>query len=292
MDEVPADLPTDLPTDLAEHLEIRRGRARLAATRRGSGPRHMVFLHSGVTDRRSWDGVMDLLSPGTDALAYDRRGFGTTAYKPERHDQVADLLAVLDVLDGPGPPRTVLVGNSRGGQIALDAALLHPGRFPALVLVAPAVSGAPAVDNSEIDAATAAIWANLEAADAAGALDALNIGEIRLWLDGPAAPEGRVDGPRRQLALDMNRIALHAESPGPEPDPPDTWSRLSEVTCPVLVVAGDLDLPHIQQNCAYLADHLPGGQLVVMEGTAHLPAFEQPERFVAVVEDFLSRHQL
>ena len=67
----------------------------------------------------------------------------------------------------------------------------------ALVLVAPAVSGAPAVDDAQIDPVEAAIWETLEAADAAGALDALNLGEIRLWLDGPHAPEGRVGRRRR-----------------------------------------------------------------------------------------------
>ena len=110
------------------------------------------------------------------------------------------------------------------------------------------MSGAPAVTGSQIDPVEAAIWETLEAADAAGALDALNLGEIRLWLDGPTAPEGRIGGPRRALALDMNRIALHAESPGHEPEAPDAWSRLSEITVPVLVVVGDLDLRHVQER--------------------------------------------
>ena len=175
----------------------------------------MVFLHAGIADRRSWADVMAHLSADTDVVAYDRRGFGTTTYVPEEHDQVADLGAVLDAL---GLERVVLVGNSRGGEIALSTALAHPGRVAALVLVAPGVAGAPAVrTEADVDPDEAALWESLEAAHAAGALDALNLGEIRFWLDGPAAPEGRVGGPRRALALDMNRIALHAESPGYEP---------------------------------------------------------------------------
>ena len=78
----------------------------------------------------------------------------------------------------------------------MDATLTHPARVSALVLVSPSVSGAPAVTGSQIDPVAAAIWETLEAADAAGALDALNLGEIRLWLDGPTAPEGRIGGPR------------------------------------------------------------------------------------------------
>jgi pimeloyl-ACP methyl ester carboxylesterase len=270
-----------------ELLEITIGRARLAAVRQGSGGApQVVFLHTGISDSRSWYGVMGVLSPEMDVVAYDRRGFGVTAYRPEKHDQLVDLCAVLDTLE---LGQVVLVGNSRGGQIALDFTLTHPERVAALVLVAPAVSGAPSVSDAEIDPTEAAIWETLEAADAAGALHALNLGEIRLWLDGPQAPEGRVDGPRRELALAMNEIALHADSPGHEPEPPDAWSRLAEVRCPVLVVVGDLDLGHIQRRCRELASRIDGAHLHVMEGAAHLPGFEQPAAFATVLRTFLDQ---
>jgi pimeloyl-ACP methyl ester carboxylesterase len=246
----------------------------------------VVFLHEGIADHRSWNGVLELLAPDMEVGAYDRRGFGTTSYTPERHDQVVDLGAVLDAL---GLEKAVLVGSSQGGRIALDFTLTHPDRVIALVLGAPGVSGGPPTDSSEVDPATSAIWETLEAAEVAGALDALNLGEIRLWLDGPTAPEGRVGGALRALALDMNHIALHAESPGLEAEPPDAWSRLSELRCPVLVVVGDLDLPHMQDRCRVLATLIPGAELQVMEGAAHLSALEQPEKVAGLLRDFLAR---
>ena len=262
------------------------GRARLAAVRQGAGgaPR-VVFLHAGISDRRSWDDVCAFLPPDMDVVAYDQRGFGTTSYTAERHDHLVDLLAVVNTL-GAGP--VALVGNSRGGQIALDFTLAHPDRVAALVLVAPAVSGAPG--PGAIGPEEAAIWETLEAADAAGALDALNLGEMRLWLDGPRAPEGRVGGASRALALDMNRIALHAESPGaePEPEPGDAWGRLDEVACPVLVAVGDLDMAHIQERARTLGTRIAGARFEVMEGTAHLPAFEQPAAFASLLRTFLA----
>jgi len=274
-----------VPKEQRTLLEITVGRARLAVTRRGaSGSPHLVFLHTGISDMRSWDEVSALLSPEMDVVAYDRRGFGVTAYRPERHDQVGDLLAVLD---GLGLDEVVLVGNSRGGQIAVDFALAHPVRVSALVLVAPALTGSPVPEA--IEPVEGAIWETLEAAEAAGALDALNLGEIRLWLDGPYAPEGRVDGAVRELALDMNRIALHAHDPGQESEAPDAWSRLSELHCPVLVVAGDLDLAHIRARAQELALRIPGARFALMEGAAHLPGLEQPDAFAALLRDFLGR---
>jgi pimeloyl-ACP methyl ester carboxylesterase len=271
-----------------EPLNVPVGKAHLAGLQRpGGGAPPLVFLHAGIADHRSWLGVLDLLPPDTGVVAYDRRGFGTsTTSGPEAHDQVVDLMAVLDAA---GADRVVLVGNSMGGLVALDATLAHPDRVAALVLVAPAVSGAPETEEADLAPEEAAIWATLEAADAAGDLQALNEGEIRIWVDGPLAPEGRVGGEARVLALDMNRIALAADSPGHEPVVTDAWSKLGELTCPALVLVGDLDLAHLQQRCAALAELIPGAELVVMPGAAHLPALEQPAVFAGLLRDFLAR---
>jgi pimeloyl-ACP methyl ester carboxylesterase len=221
-----------------------------------------------------------------DVVAYDQRGFGVTTYEAEGHDQVIDLLAVLDACDYERP---VLVGNSRGGQIALDFTLTHPERVGALVLLAPAVSGAPKVAKAALRPEEAAFWQELEAAEAAGDLDALNRGEIRLWLDGLDAPEGRVSGVARQLALDMNAVALSAASPGHEPRVVDVWSRVGEIACPVLVLVGDLDMSHLQARCHDLAPRIPGAQLRVIPDAAHLPALEQPQLVADLVRAFLGR---
>jgi pimeloyl-ACP methyl ester carboxylesterase len=273
------------PVGSPDLVHVPAGRARLAVARPAPGGRpQVVFLHAGIADHRSWTGVMEVLAPDLDVVAYDRRGFGFTTYEVEGHDQVDDLCAVLDAL---GLDRVVLVGNSRGGEIALSAALRRPERVRALVLVAPGVPGAPAVTEFDIDPVEAALWESLEAADAAGALDALNLGEIRFWLDGPTAPEGRVGGPVRELALDMNRIALHAESPGHEPEAIDAWSRLAELRLPVLVVVGQLDLRMQRERGRALAERIDGAVWHLMPEAAHLPGLEQPERFAEIVRTFL-----
>ena len=165
-----------------------------------------------------------------DVVAYDRRGFGTTTDRAEAHDQVVDLLAVLDAL---ALDRVVLVGNSRGRS---DRSRLHADPSRAGRRPGPGGSGClgrPGGRRGEIDPVEAAIWDTLDAADAAGASTPSTWARSASGSTGPHAPEGRVDGPRRQLALDMNRVALHADSPGHEPAPPvDAWSRLAEVRLP------------------------------------------------------------
>lgn len=262
------------------------GRATLAVETAGTG-KPVVFLHAGVADRRMWHAEMIALATtgAHRAVAYDRRGFGDTLHADEDYSHVGDLRAVLDAL-APGE-RAVLVGCSQGGRVALDAALAHPALVRGLVLVAPAIGGAP-----EVEAFPPALerwFARMEHAEAAADVDAINALEAHAWLDGPLAPDGRVGGAVRDLFLAMNDIALRAEQRGTEIEPPPAWPRLHDVAAPALVVCGDLDFPHIVERCARLAAEMPASEAHTMHGAAHLPNLEQPAQFMHLLRPFLAR---
>jgi proline iminopeptidase len=68
----------------------------------------------------------------------------------------------------------------------------------------------------------------------------------------------------------------------------DVSERLAEITVPTLLVGGE----HDECRPAHLADmarRIPGSQHVVIEDASHLCFAEQRERFMAVMNDFLSR---
>ena len=125
---------------MSSNRQITSGQARLAAKVVGDGD-PVVFLHAAVCDSRMWRAQLDAVGASNKAIAYDRRGFGETRAEKEDFSAVADLMAVIDAV-GNGAP-SILVGCSQGGRVALDTALLHPSHVRALVLIAPAVSGAP-----------------------------------------------------------------------------------------------------------------------------------------------------
>lgn len=246
---------------------------RLAAERwPGPGPT-VVLLHSGLTDRRSWYETAGRLDGRYAMVAYDRRGFGQSVASSESFSHVADLQALLDALD---VDRAWLVGSSQGGKVALDAALTYPDRVAGLVLLAPAVSGAPEI--AAADPQTDRLDAAVDAALAAGDLDEANRLEARLWLDGPAGPEGRIGGPVRDLFLEMNAIALEAEAEAAAEDlGVSAWSRLAEITVPVTVAWGALDIAVLNQRGAELVQRLPDARGRELPGLAHLPYLEDPD---------------
>ena len=84
---------------------------------------------------------LDALASLGRLITYDKRGQGLsdrTAVVPPVADRVADLLAVLDAADASSP---VLVGCSEGSAIAANVAAFHPDRVRALVLFGSGPSG-------------------------------------------------------------------------------------------------------------------------------------------------------
>ena len=260
----------------------------LAGERRGSrGAPAVVLLHAGVADRRVWHGVLDRLEDDDlDLVAYDRRGYGQTPRGAEGFRHVDDLVAVLDAA---GADRAVLVGNSMGGALALDLALERPDRVAALLLIGAAVSGM--TDEGEdldwtIDEPTGAILSAQEAAEEAGDVEEQVRLQLHLWLDGPTAEEGRVDGAARELAADMNRRILTAGTKGEDgASGLDAWHRLGEITAPALVTWGELDLPPDQPFYELTAQRLGDARTRVLPGTAHLPSLDRPGVVAGLVRD-------
>jgi pimeloyl-ACP methyl ester carboxylesterase len=94
----------------------------------------VVLLHGQPGSASDWQLVADRL-PGTlDVVALDRPGYGTSQQPAGGFGYGAR--AVLAELDARGIRRTVLVGHSYGGGVALTVAQQAPERVEALILLA------------------------------------------------------------------------------------------------------------------------------------------------------------
>jgi pimeloyl-ACP methyl ester carboxylesterase len=263
-------------------MQITSGNATLAAESHGSGTPDVLLMHAGVTDQRAWPHVVAAL-PERRCLTFDARGYGRTTYAPQDGwSPVDDALAVLDAYDVPS---AVVIGSSMGGRTSIDLALTHPERVRALILIGPAVSGAPEPTYEPEVLALDDEWEN---AEERGDQATLNRIEARVWLDGPTAPEGRVTGSARDLFLEMNAQALDADDPGERRDDAAAWDRLSEIGVPVLVMVGEHDLRYIKENCTHAVRSIAGTRFVELPGVAHLPHLEADETVLGETAAFIS----
>ncbi|MFE5794009.1 alpha/beta fold hydrolase [Streptomyces sp. NPDC056503] len=244
----------------------------------GTGPQTVVLLHSGVCDRRMWDGQFQALADaGHRIVRCDLRGFGETPVDAA-HLHADD---VRDLLDDLGAERAVLVGSSFGGEVALEFAVRHPGRTTALALLCAA---AP-VEHE----AGPGLRAFLDREDhllEAGDLDAATALNVDLWC-GPEAGPGA-----RALVHAMQRRAFELQLAAPEEFDARpsgvTEDDLRGVAVPALVVTGAHDVPDFRVIGERTAALLPAARHVELAWAGHLPSLERPEETLRLLEDFLA----
>ena len=265
-------------------FEIAVPGGRLLADDTGAGP-PILLLHAGVADMASWDALVPLLvAAGYRAIRYDGRGFGGSVTDDVEYSNRADVLAVLDAL---GVGRAALVGNSRGGHIAIDTAIEHPHRVVAVVGVGAGLGGFEHPE-SDIERPLFEEYERIEAAEKPDAGAAADLA-ARIWVDGPGQPAGRVPEPIRRRVRDA---VVRSYEPGrnhgsPIVLDPAANERLDELGCPVLAIAGEYDTAFIRAIPARLAAAAPDARAFEMPGVAHMIGMEQPERLAALIVEFL-----
>jgi 3-oxoadipate enol-lactonase len=247
----------------------------------GSG-RSLVFLHAGIADSRMWDEQFWMLAPTHRVLRYDLRGFGISAPASGTFSHRQDLCSLLDFLQ---IGKASLVGLSLGGQLALDFALEWPDRVESLILMAALPSGSvPTADLEQV-------WEAEEAALQAGSIAEANEIVLRAWVDGPHRTPDQVAPLIRQHVRTMNAVALAHKmvqtAYALQPLQPPAIERLEAISIPTLILVGDLDRSAFLTEAEKLATKIPGAQLIVFPGVAHMVNLEQPNEFYEVVTKFL-----
>jgi pimeloyl-ACP methyl ester carboxylesterase len=236
----------------------------------GSGEA-VVLLHEGVVDSRIWRPVVPLLADRFRVVAYDQRGYGQSPMWDEPYSLVEDLMGVLD---GVGIERAALVGASRGGGIALAAAVEAPDRVSALVLVGSALPG----HRLEIEG-TPEQEARWEAADERGDLQELAQIDLEVW-----APLGADD----ELRAMFHENAAASNGDDPAAAHPDVKARLGEIGVPTLVITGAHDVPAINEVGEILAAGIPGAKHAGMEDADHMHPWRSPDELATLIRRFLT----
>jgi len=268
---------------MEQFIEVPGGR--LFATSDGEGL-PIVLVHAAIADHRAWDAMVPgLVAAGFRVARYDYRAYGQSTTEDVEYSNRADLIAVLDAL---GIDRAALVGNSRGGLIAFDTAVEFPDRVVAAIGVGASLSGydgSPTPQELVIFERAARVMAA-----ATPDLDAIADLSVSLWVDGPGQSPDRVDPAIREAVRAMCRPlgASDRVTGRPIPLEPRAAQRLADLRCPVLAVAGELDVSDVVQTAHYLEENAPNGRAVVWPDVAHMIGMEAPARLNALIVDFLA----
>jgi 3-oxoadipate enol-lactonase len=257
---------------------------RLFVVDEADGP-PVVLLHAGIVDLRAWDALVPhLVAAGHRAVRYDARGWGRSTTDDVDYSNRADLVAVLDAL---GIGRAALVGNSRGGQIAFDAAIEFPDRVAAVVGVGAGLGGF----EGNLTPDELAALEEMDRLEEAESKDADAIAEInvRIWVDGLGQPAGRAPA---WIATHVREVSVVLSEPGhifgrPIRLDPPAATRLADLRCPVLAVAGALDISDVAETAVHLQMHAPDARALILPEVAHMIGMEQPAELASLITEFL-----
>jgi 3-oxoadipate enol-lactonase len=243
----------------------------------------LLLIHGGLGSLRMWDGNAPVFAQRYRVIRYDTRGFGRTQTEDVEFRNVDDAVAVLDHV---GATSAYVVGQSRGGGIALDLTVDRPERVDALISVAGGVGG---YEPQLPEGTEPPPWDEMERLWNEKDWDELAELETRVWVDGWGQPATRVDPEIRRTVHDWILTTYRQEKVEGKPqgiDPPAA-QRLDQVAVPTLVMVGTVDSPNDVTAGRHVAKSIAGARLVEFAGVAHMIHLEEPERFNRLTLEFL-----
>lgn len=231
----------------------------------------LVLLHSLGSDRSMWQPQVDALRSTHRVVRVETRGHGAAPSPPGPYT-LDDLGGdVLDVADALGLDTFHLAGVSLGGLVALWVAVHHGGRLRSLTAA-----------NTAARVGTREGWedriAQVDAVGRAGIRDAV--------LDRFFAPGFAQRDPTTyagaQAAFTAGDDAGYAACCAALAAA-DLRGEVGDIRVPTLVVAGGRDVATPPEQAEALRDAIPGAELVVLDGAAHLSNLERPDAFTAAL---------
>jgi len=240
----------------------------------GDGPVLVLASSLGATNRM-WESQVPALAERFRVLRYDTRGHGESDVTPGPYtvgDLGEDVLALLDEL---GIERVSFCGLSLGGLTGMWLARNAPGRIDRLVL-------------SSAHIPPAEMWterARVVRADGTAEIAEAVVGRWFTPMFAEAHPDVVAAYRAMVASTPPEGYASCAEAVGAW----DFRSELAKISAPTLVIAGAEDPATPPEHGRYLAEHIAGARLVVLDAAAHLANVEQPEAFTAAVLDFLTK---
>jgi len=239
----------------------------------GDGPA-ILFSHGFLMDHTMFDAQVAAFGDDYRCIRWDERGFGDTPANGEFSywDSADDAVAVLDAC---GVDQAVLVGMSQGGFLSIRAALAHPDRVRALVLI----DSCADVDDPETIEGYHGMLAGFTSGDpatqqaVAEGVSGLILGDEALaaeWI-----PRWFANMEKHDLNLAGNALLSRD----------DVQPRAGEITCPVLAIHGGDDQAISVDRARLLTDAVADSRgVVVVDGAAHAPNMSHPE----IVNDALA----
>lgn len=251
-----------------------------------TGAQPLVLLHGFTGHARSWDTLAAALADRYHVLALDQRGHGETSWAPDgdytAERMVEDVDAFVQAL---GLRRFALLGLSMGGRNAYHYTGQHPEEVERLVIVD--------IGPEIVASGSNRIRQGTQAADT---FDDPEQAIAQSRAANPIADEGelraRVTNNLMQIAdgrwtFRYDKALRNPDRPLPRPDPAAAWALLPNITCPTLLVRGELSDILSVETAERMIREIPNCRMVTVPGAGHSIPLDSPRGMIDSVQGFL-----
>jgi 3-oxoadipate enol-lactonase len=238
----------------------------------------VVLAHAIGCDHRMWDDVVPLLERRFRIIRVDLRGHWRSPVTRRPYSLEGLAEDVLAVLARRGVAKAHWVGLSMGAMVGMAFALEHPDRLARVVL---------ANTTSSYGPEGRAMWEARARTVAEGGLAAIKDMVMERYF----SEEFRAA--HREVVQRVARWFLATPVEGylgccDAIKELDYTADLPRIHARTLVIAGEKDAGTPPSMAEVIATRIPGAQLAILPGAAHLAAVEKPTEFGALVRDFLA----
>lgn len=242
--------------------------------RTGGNKPPVVLLHGLMTNGACWTPLARTLQQDCDVILPDARGHGKSSAPDQGYtykDLATDVLSLIETL-GLAPP--ILIGHSMGGMTAAVAASLNPKRLRGLVLADPTFltpkqqkevyeSDVLAQHHQVLQQSPEDFFIELRRRHKHRSLELIEL-----------------------FAKARFQTSLHAFAVLKPPNP-DYQELIKTLDLPCLLITGSVNpvvSPALAAELTQLNPHLKVAQIA---DAGHGVPYDQPERFLALVQAFL-----
>jgi 2-hydroxymuconate-semialdehyde hydrolase len=240
----------------------------------GSGP--------GVTAFANWRGVIPDFAQNFHCFAPDTLGFGYTDFPADIQgfDMARWVAHLVGFMDALGIAKAHFIGNSYGGALTLALATRHPDRVDKIVLMGAAGLNFPLTEGLDT------VWGYQPSLDTMRGL-------MTTFAYDPALVKEEIVQSRYEASI---RPGAQEAFSSLFPAPRQRWiealatdeSKLAALPHTTLLVHGREDVIVPYECSVRFHQLIPNSELHIFGGCGHWTQIERRDRFVALVEPFLS----
>lgn len=241
----------------------------------------ILLLHGFTQTSASWMPVVDRLRrvlPDRRILVPDLSGHGSADPVEDGSSLAATAARLADRFG-----RTVVVGYSMGGRLALQLTIDHPDAVAGLLLVGATAGIDDPAERADRRRADEELAARIEEEGVEAFLERWTALPL---FDGYRATDADLAARRASRAGGL-AASLRAAGTGTM-DPP-LWGRLAEIGVPVTVTAGSRDDKFVKLGHRLVAGIGADARFEVVPDAGHTAHLQRPDRVVELIVDLLDR---